>query len=143
MATPFPADFAQVFGRAWSSEPDRLAQLFAEDATYLDVAMGAQVTGRAAIADYQRHMTAFAADSQVEFHSCVHASGYLTLEWTWTGTASGPIRLPDGRLIEASGETFSVPGVAVCTHDEQGQLTSHKDYWDLCTVLTQADKLSV
>ncbi|MCZ7398453.1 MAG: nuclear transport factor 2 family protein [Candidatus Methanoperedens sp.] len=33
--------------------------------------------------------------------------------WTWTGTNSGPIDMPDGKIIPPTGRTFTVQGVTV------------------------------
>ncbi|MER5538885.1 hypothetical protein [Streptomyces mirabilis] len=38
-------------------------------------------------------------------------------------------------MIEPTGARFSVPGIAGCA---DGRLLSHRDFWDLATVLDQA-----
>jgi hypothetical protein len=47
------------------------------------------------------------------------------------------LRLPDGSSAQATGANFSVPGVAACRYAATGELLSHRDYWDLSTVLRQ------
>jgi hypothetical protein len=47
------------------------------------------------------------------------------------------LRLPDGSSLPSTGATFSVPGVAACRYAANGELLSHRDYWDLNTLLGQ------
>jgi hypothetical protein len=61
--------------------------------------------------------------------------GDLYLQWIWSGTFDGALRLPDGTSVRSTGANFIVPGVAVCRYAADGQLLSHRDYWDLNTLL--------
>jgi hypothetical protein len=79
----------------------------------------------------------FAPDSAIEFSNACAGGGRLYLEWVWSGTFKGALRLPDGSLVQSTGGDFSVPGVAACRHAPDGKLLSHRDYWDLGTVLRQ------
>lgn len=140
MTTPHPADasFADAYSRAWTADPEGLVQFFAADGTYTDVAMGVTYEGHKGIGKFHRFMLEFAPDSVVVFGDTFAADGRLCSEWVWSGTFAGPLRLRSGRLVNATGTHFSVPGVAVCTYDTAGKLTTHRDFWDLATVLEQA-----
>jgi steroid delta-isomerase-like uncharacterized protein len=139
MSHPHPADadFADAYSRAWTSEPVRLLKFFAPDGSYIDVAMDATYTGREEIARFHRWMLKFAPDSAIEFSDACAADGRLYLQWVWSGTFEGALRLPDDSSVESTGANFSVPGVAACRYADNGELLSHCDYWDLRTVLRQ------
>jgi len=134
---PSDADFAVAYSRAWTSEPVELLDFFAPDGSYTDVAMGATYNGREEIARFHRWMLKFAPDSAVEFSDACALDGRLYLQWVWSGTFEGALRLPDGSLAESTGANFSVPGVAACRYAADGKLLSHHDYWDLRTMLRQ------
>jgi steroid delta-isomerase-like uncharacterized protein len=139
MAHPHPTDagFADAYSQAWTSEPRRLLDFFAPDGTYTDVPMGATYTGREEIARFHRWMLKFAPDSVITFSDACAADGRLYLQWIWSGTFDGALRLPDGSSVKSTGAKFSVPGVAACRYAANSELLSHRDYWDLSTVLRQ------
>jgi steroid delta-isomerase-like uncharacterized protein len=139
MARLHPSDtgFADAYSRAWTSAPVQLLDYFAPDGSYTDVAMGATYTGRDEIGRFHRWMLKFAPDSVIEFSDACAADGRLYLEWVWSGTFEGTLRLPDGSSVESTNAKFSVPGVAACRYSNNGELLSHRDYWDLDTMLRQ------
>ena len=139
MTHPHPADveFADAYSRAWTSRPAQLLEFFAPDGSYTDVAMGATYNGRDEIARFHRWMLKFAPDSVIEFSDASTTDGRLYLQWVWSGTFEGALRLPDGWSVKSTGANFSVPGVAACRCAANGDLLSHCDYWDLSTVLRQ------
>ncbi|WP_433709353.1 nuclear transport factor 2 family protein [Nocardia sp. CA-084685] len=140
MTNPHPTEpsFADAYSRAWTADPERLLQFFAPDGTYTDVAMGAMYEGHRGIGKFHRYMLEFAPDSSIVFGDTFAADGRLYSEWAWSGTCAGPLRLRSGELVNATGAHFSVPGIAVCTYDTNGHITTHRDFWDLGTVLNQA-----
>jgi steroid delta-isomerase-like uncharacterized protein len=139
MTFPHPSDtdFADAYSRAWTSDPIQLLDFFAPGGSYTDVAMGAAYSGREEIARFHRWMLSFAPDSAIEFSDACVADGRLYLQWVWSGTFDGALRLPDGSSLQSTGAYFSVPGVAACRYAADGRLLSHRDYWDLNTVLRQ------
>jgi hypothetical protein len=138
---PHPTDrhFADAYGRAWTSDPGGLLDFFASDGSYTDVAMGTTYSGRDGIARFHRWMLRFAPDSVIEFAEPCAVGGRLYLEWEWSGTFDGSLRLPDGKTMDATGNRFCVPGVAACRYGADGRLLSHRDYWDLTAVLRQIE----
>jgi steroid delta-isomerase-like uncharacterized protein len=140
MSAPHPSGpgYAKAYSHAWTSDLDGLLEFFAADGIYTDVAMGTTYEGHPGIGKFHRFMLKFAPDSVIDFSGTYAVDGHLTSKWVWSGTFSGPLRLRSGKLVNATGARFSVPGVAVCTYDEHGKLTSHEDYWDLASVLEQA-----
>ncbi|WP_329410251.1 nuclear transport factor 2 family protein [Nocardia vinacea] len=140
MTTPHPTDarFAEIYSHAWTADPEALLQFFAIDGTYTDVAMGSTYEGHKGIGKFHRYMLEFAPDSAIVFGDTYAADGRLYSEWIWSGTFAGALRLRSGKLVDATGTHFSVPGVAACTYNPDGRLTTHRDFWDLYTVLNQA-----
>ena len=141
MTTPHPTDssFAETYGRVWTSDPVGLLEFFTPDGTYTDVAMSTTYRGPDEIARFHRWMLKFAPDSVIEFSEGCAADGRLYLEWVWSGSFHGSLRLPSGKVVQGAGQQFSVPGVAACRYDGDGRLLSHRDYWDLDTTLRQLD----
>jgi len=134
---PSDADFAAAYSRAWTSEPTQLLEFFTPEGSYTDVAFGATYNGRDEIARFHRWMLKFAPDSAIEFGDACACDGLLYLQWVWSGTFEGALRLPDGSSVESTGAIFSVDGVAACRYAADGKLLSHRDYWDLSTMLRQ------
>jgi SnoaL-like polyketide cyclase len=99
--------------------------------------MGATYNGRAEIARFHRWMLKFAPDSVIDFSNACAADGRLYLEWVWSGTFEGALRLPDGSSVQSTGAKFSVPGDAACRYAADGELQSHRDYWNVSALLTQ------
>lgn len=139
MTRPHPtsSDFAAAYSQAWTSQLDELLDFFTPDGSYTDVAIGTTYQGREEIARFHRWMLKFAPDSVIEFSDACAGDGRLYLEWVWSGTFDGSLRLPDGSSVQSTGAHFAVPGVAACHYGADGKLLSHRDYWDLGTVLRQ------
>jgi steroid delta-isomerase-like uncharacterized protein len=139
MTQPHPcdSDFAAAYSRAWTSQPSQLLDFFTPDGSYTDVTMGATYNGREEIARFHSWMLKFAPDSVIEFSDACAADRRLYLEWVWSGTFEGALRLPDGSSVQSTAGNFSVPGVAACRYAANGELLIHRDYWDLSTVLRQ------
>jgi steroid delta-isomerase-like uncharacterized protein len=139
MTPPHPsdADFAAAYSQAWTSQPVELLDFFTPDGSYTDVAMAATYYGRAEIARFHRWMLKFAPDSAIEFSDACPCDGRLYLRWVWSGTFHGALRLPDGSSVQSTGAKFSVPGIAACRYAADGELQSHRDYWNVSALLTQ------
>jgi steroid delta-isomerase-like uncharacterized protein len=139
MSAPHPVspNYAESYSRAWTSDPLALLQFFAPEGSYTDVAMNSTYRGHDDIARFHRWMLKFAPDSVVEFGDGCAAGGRLYLDWVWSGSFRGSLRLPRGSIVEGTGQSFSVAGVAACRYDDDGKLLSHRDYWDLQTMLAQ------
>lgn len=127
--------FLEAWGRAWScGEPAEVLPLFAPDARYRDVGSDVTFIGHDEIARFYRFMLGFAPDSLVVFDSAYGDRHGFAAHWTWSGTASGPLRVGD-EVFPASGKRFEVPGVAYCELTADGLLASHDDYYDMHAVI--------
>ncbi len=134
---PTDADYADAYGRAWTHDPELLCTFFTADGTYTDVAMRGTYQGRTGIQRFHRWMLAFSPDSLIVFTEPAVADGRAYFEWTWSGSITGPLRLPNGRSVDAAGKQFSATGIAACRYDDQGLLISHRDFWDVGLLVDQ------
>ena len=86
-------------------------------------------------------MLKFAPDSVIEFSDACASDGRLYLEWVWSGTFEGALRLPDGSSVAVNGSELQCPWCRRVPVRDHGELLSHRDYWDLNTVLRQVSAL--
>lgn len=134
---PADADYPDAYGRAWTHDPDLLTEFFTPDGTYTDVAMRGTYRGRDEIQRFHRWMLTFSPDSLIVFTEPAVADGRAYFEWTWSGSITGPLRLPSGGSVDAAGKQFSVTGIGACRYDDHGLLTSHRDFWDVGLLVDQ------
>jgi steroid delta-isomerase-like uncharacterized protein len=128
-------EFLDAWSTAWScGDPDRLLPLMAPDALYRDDGSDLDFHGHDEIARFYRFMLRFAPDSAIRFTAAHGDADGFAARWTWSGTASGRLRLGD-RVHETTGATFSVEGVAWCGLTDDGLLASHVDYYDMRAVV--------
>lgn len=130
-------EFLADWGRAWScGDAGELLALYAPDSVYTDVGSDLVFTGHDELRRFYDFMLKFSPDGLIEFHDAHGDADGFASEWTWSGTAVGPLRVR-GTLYPATGKRFSVPGVAYCTLAGDGSISTHKDYWDMHAVLLQ------
>ncbi|MEA2768757.1 MAG: hypothetical protein QOD93_1719, partial [Acetobacteraceae bacterium] len=116
---PHPTDgasYAEAYSLAWTRDPFALLDFFTSDGVYADMAMDASYAGHDEITRFHRWMMKFAPDSVIEFFESAAAGGRLYLDWVWSGSFDGALRLPDGSVVAGSGKRFAVPGVASCRY---------------------------
>lgn len=137
--TPHPTDddFASAYSKAWTTDPDHVVEFFASDGSYTDVAMGMTYAGRDGILQFHRWMLKFSPDSVIRFYNAVAQDGLAYLEWSWSGSINGPLRLPSGQKLDAAGKHFDATGIAACRYNGDGKLTSHRDFWDVGLLVDQ------
>jgi hypothetical protein len=114
-----------------------LLEFFDASGSYTDMAMGTTYEGHDGILRFHRWMLKFAPDSVIVFSAPAMRDGVLYLEWLWSGSFEGTLRLPDGLLIPSNGQSFGAPGIAACRYGEDGKLTSHRDFWDAAQLTAQ------
>ena len=74
--------------------------------------------------------------NRFEIDRAVVAGDDLVVEGTWVGTHRGPMRLPDGSSIAATGKTVRVP-FATVFRVRDGRIASHHAYWDNAGMMAQ------
>ncbi|MGH9282183.1 MAG: ester cyclase [Acidimicrobiales bacterium] len=112
-----------------------LADLYAEDATATTPDAG-ELNGRDAIVGYLTGFSVAVPDFRWESFA-EHESGDTAGDEGWVcGTNTGPIELPDGTVIPATGRPVRLRGVDLATV-RNGQVVRHNFYFDQMELLTQ------
>jgi steroid delta-isomerase-like uncharacterized protein len=129
------------WAEGWSAhDPQRVAQLYADDCVCEDVPLGAVTRGRWELAALGRPFPlcglggrpqdAF-PDFGIELTGGFVAGDRAAMEWVMSGThARGRPGVP------ASGRRFRVRGATVLELRD-GRVTRNADYWDTATLLNQ------
>jgi steroid delta-isomerase-like uncharacterized protein len=75
-------------------------------------------------------------DNRFEVKNVLEAGDQAALEGDWVGTHTGPLPLPDGSSVPATGKALRSPFVTIFRVRE-GRIVSHRGYWDLAGFLAQ------
>lgn len=114
----------QLFA-AWSShDPEKVANVFAEDAVYEDVTANHISRGRAEVRKWAAGGFSVFENFRMEVASISVHDGRGVAEWVWTAT--------DKKL----GKNFSVRGVSII-EVRGGKISRCKDYYDFATAMRQ------
>ncbi len=107
-----------AYGRAWESrDPDAIAELFAEDALYLETPFEAPMRGRAAVVEYWQGVRRTQED--VHFRREILAiAGETGIAHWWASF----VRVPSGKRIH-------LDGVAAVTLDPSGRCRLFREWW--------------
>lgn len=92
--------------------------------------------GRQAATDYLESFLVAFPDLTVNVWSKVTSGDLVCDEWTLTGTHTGPLPLPDGSTLPATGKRVDLRGCDIAAF-ENGQVISHRIYYDNVDFLTQ------
>jgi ketosteroid isomerase-like protein len=57
-------------------------------------------------------------------------------EWTYTGTHTGPILLPDGREVKGTGRRITLRAICAA-YTENDKITTHREYYDQLEMYSQ------
>jgi steroid delta-isomerase-like uncharacterized protein len=87
---------------------------------------------RAMLAGY---VTAF-PDHRFEIKQALESGEDVALEGDYVGTHTGPLGLPDGQSVPATGRPVRAPFVTIF-RVRGGRIVSHRSYWDLAGFLRQ------
>ena len=141
MSSPDNVTVALTFHEARAERnPDRGAALIADDCEFIDVPRGEIQRGPEGYRhDYERWRTAF-PDGTVEITKVVAEGDWVVVEFTNSGTNTGPLRIaigdfpPTNRKIEV--QYCSVMQI------KNGKVISGRDYYDVSTILRQLGLVS-
>lgn len=115
----------QVAALQTSHETDKLLALFAEDATFEDVALGMVADGRANIREMFESIYASMPDYAQTLVSAVADKHRGGAEWIMSGTLTG-----DFPGLKATGQPFSVRAAAAMEF-RYGCISRWTDYWSV------------
>jgi steroid delta-isomerase-like uncharacterized protein len=109
------------------------ASLYASDAVLIDPTV--LYEGRDAIRGcFEALFRPF--DHKIETSMLVEEGDTVAAESLWRGTNTGPIAMPYGTEIAATGKTVELRGVAVLTIRD-GKIASERAYVDMAAMATQ------
>src|SRR4029450_147049 len=115
-------------------ELDACMELYAEDAVQL--MHDGTFEGRSDIHErLARDLTAF-PDAKYTVTSFVEQGGWCADEWTFTGTNTGPFRLPDGTEVPATGKQVEIRGMEL-VEVRDGEIVVDNLYYDFMAALGQ------
>ena len=110
--------------------------LYADEVEYRDP--DGQFTGAdQAVKHLQDQMVAFPDPGKLTIHRVYESSeGSGIAEWSATMRNTGPINLPDGTELPASGNEITLEVVTIYDIAD-GLITSERNYWDNAALLAQ------
>lgn len=120
----------QLFAAWTSHDPDKVANLFGEDAVYEDVTANHISRGRTEVREWAAGAFVVFENFKMELVSSYVRNGRGVAEWVWSAT--------DNDMHK--GKKFSVRGVSVI-EVRGGKISSCKDYYDFATVMRQLGSL--
>jgi steroid delta-isomerase-like uncharacterized protein len=74
--------------------------------------------------------------NRFEVKNVLEVGDQVALEADWVGTHTGPLPLPNGAVVPATGRAVRSPMVTIFRVIE-GRIVSHRSYWDLSGFLAQ------
>ena len=120
--------FFEAYGAAWGFK-DTLIAFYAPDGEYTDKASNVTVKGEEMLRRFMKVYLGFSPKCTVTFTNWIASERGFAAEWVWDGSNDGPLRM-HGMESPGDGSSWSIPGVSICTVNDQGQIQTHVDYWD-------------
>lgn len=116
---------------------DRAAmrKLYASDATILNPDSPIAMSVDEMISGFDASLSAF-PDARISLGSVLADGDDVAFEMTWTGTHEGPLEMPDGSELPATGLTISF-SVAVVLETTEGLIRRERQYYDNLGILDQ------
>jgi steroid delta-isomerase-like uncharacterized protein len=111
-----------------------LAALYASDAIYTDPT--GRYAGREAILAYYKEADKPFSDLRMDTTLLIEEGDTVVAEYTWRGTNTGPLTMPDGTEIPATGKTLEMSGVGIITVRD-GTIAEQRDYFDVAAMMSQ------
>jgi steroid delta-isomerase-like uncharacterized protein len=129
------ADTALAYFTALSDgDVDRAVDLVADEGDYR-TPMG-RLPGKDVIRQYLAGFDAAFPDAHFDIEHVLEAGPTVAIEGVYQGKHEGPLALPDGSALPATGRTVHAPfstWIAVAG----GRITAHRPYWDLAGFMRQ------
>jgi steroid delta-isomerase-like uncharacterized protein len=125
---------SQYFAALSAGDVDSAVALVAEDGDFR-TPMGS-MAGRQAISAYLGAFESAFPKAQYELTAVVESGNAVAAEGTYKATHKGPMMMPDGSTLAATGREVSAPFVTMFDVDG-GAIVSHRPYWDLAGFMAQ------
>lgn len=112
-----------------------LARFFTPDVVIVSPDAG-EVKGREQATEWERSLMETFPDGMMEIAASYDSGDTVVVEWVFRGTNTGPLQLPGGETLPATGKQVSVRGVDI-SKIENGAVASLRAYWDQLELMTQ------
>ncbi|WP_204044959.1 ester cyclase [Acrocarpospora phusangensis] len=113
----------------------RMLDFFTEDAVFVSPAGVAE--GHEQIAWlFEQFFKGFPDLHLTVWYEATGTDNPLMVEWTGTGTHTGPFLLPDGRELEATGRRITLRGTCA-SFVENEKIATHREYFDQLELYSQ------
>jgi len=109
---------------------------FTEDAEFVNPLAG-RLKGRDAISAHFTQLYETYPDIKVTAQRILNDGNVIVVEYTVTGTNTGPLPLPTGEVLPATNKKIEVAAVDVATNDANARITSIHQYFDAASALQQ------
>jgi ketosteroid isomerase-like protein len=119
---------------------DDVGKLYAADAVAVTPETG-ELHGREAIVAYFEQLVAAFPDGSYELVASYESGNVAIDEGYWVGTNTGPLVMPSGEEIPATGKQLRLRACDIATVDG-GMIISHRFYYDQVDFLGQLGLLS-
>ena len=74
--------------------------------------------------------------ARFDIDNVLELGNLVAVEGVYSGVHGGPLMLPDGGSLPATGRSVSAPFVTMLEVSE-GAITSHRPYWDVAALMAQ------
>jgi steroid delta-isomerase-like uncharacterized protein len=108
--------------------------LFAPDAVVTDPT--GRYEGHRALQAYAEEAHKPFSDLKMELSRLIEDGDTVAAEYRWRATQTGPIAMPDGTEIPATGKAMDLPGVSILTV-RSGKFVDRRDYFDNMSMMNQ------
>ncbi|WP_034386029.1 ester cyclase [Herbidospora cretacea] len=113
----------------------RMLDCFTEDATFVSPVGLAE--GHEQIAwIFEQFFRGFPDLRLTVWFEAVNSDDPLVVEWTGSGTHTGPFLMPDGRDLEPTGRRIALRGTCASFIDD-GKIATHREYFDQLELFSQ------
>ncbi|HTT50399.1 MAG TPA: ester cyclase [Streptosporangiaceae bacterium] len=119
--------YEQAIGSYNAGDLDGLAEAYTEDAVLVSPDGTAQ--GQAAIREHWSQEKAAFPDRAMTIDVIVEQGDTIAAEWTWAGTHTGPLVLPDGTELPPTGKRVEGKGMDLAQL-RGGKAAVLHQYWD-------------
>ena len=123
----------QRYLAVWNThDGSQVATFMADDVTYEDLAGGATYYGRDEVAGYVAATHEWSSDYRFVIVAAQSSSTGYAIEWEMIGTNTGELG-----GTAPTGKPYRIRGVSVGRLNEDGQIASNRDYFNLVDYLAQ------
>ncbi|MEO3812401.1 ester cyclase [Sphaerisporangium sp. B11E5] len=113
----------------------RMLDCFSEDAVFVSPVGLAE--GREEIVwIFEQFFRGFPDLHLTVWYEATSTDNPLVVEWTGTGTHTGPFLMPDGRELEATGRRITLRGTCASFIEDE-KIVTHREYFDQLELYSQ------